>query len=175
MTIYLASTSSLKKSAVQNVLTELSKKQVIQEIPEVLCKYIVSVVPPTPLNAETFLGARHRAKTVAQLRAHPEGCFVGLESGLVERHGILFEECWCVLQDGNGNEYCGYSSGYPLPQKIRNHIEKGGTHLEALEALEKESGISRRDTWAIYSKNTIKRAKSIEEAFRNAFLSFLYK
>lgn len=175
MKIYLASTSSLKKTAIQYILRSLSRKQVLTGGDQVITENIASGVPLTPFEEETFMGAKQRALKLSQQHPDPESCFVGLESGLVKRHGSLFEECWCVLLDSEGNEYVGYSSGYSLPKKIREYMKKGGKHLDALGKLEKELGISQKDTWAIYTKNVMGRKTSVKEAFRNAFLAFIYQ
>lgn len=57
-----------------------------------------------------------------------------------------------------------------LPERVTKQIQKGKTHIAVLSDLEKEIGIQRKDTWAIYSHNKVTRRDSIKEAFRNALL-----
>lgn len=173
MKIYLATISHLKKAALQDVLQELVNQRVIADTYQIMSHDIISKVPLTPLENETFSGAKQRAVHLYQQHPGIGSCYIGLESGLVTRYEILFEECWCFLLDNQGNEYVGYSSGYPIPQQIREHMKIGRGHIHILNQLADKLNIPQKDTWAIYTNNLIGRKTSIKEAFRNAFLSYV--
>jgi non-canonical (house-cleaning) NTP pyrophosphatase len=69
-----------------------------------------SGVPETPWDKESYDGARNRAID-CQKNVPGLDFYIGLESGLVERYGHIFEEAWCCLINNEGKEYFGYSSG----------------------------------------------------------------
>ncbi len=128
-----------------------------------------SGVPETPYDKETFDGARNRA---LDTKTNVPGAdyYIGLESGLIERYGHIFEEAWCVLLVGD-KEYYGYSSGLKVPDYI---LEKMDTlalpHYSAMEMIEKEFTKTPSDTWGTYSDGVILREVSLEEALRNALI-----
>lgn len=166
MVFIIGTTSSLKIKAVEEVINAyLASVQY-----KIVSKNIESNVPHTPFNDQTFEGAKNRAEMLLNLYKSTGDYFVGIESGLVEREGALFEECWCVIYDKKGKQFAAYSSGFMLPEKITKRIKMGETHIDILRNLEKELDIHRKDTWAIYSHNRLRRADSIKEAFRNALL-----
>lgn len=169
--LILGTKSQIKIDAIKEVLSKYSDGKYTSKF-EIIAKDIASNVPHTPFDNQTYLGAKNRAATL--LKDHKEGdCFVGIESGLVYRENRLFEECWCVIFNKDGEEFLGYSSGFMLPKHITVRIENGETHVAILADIEKEIDISQKDTWAIYSQNRLKRVESIKEAFRNSFLSMV--
>lgn len=166
--LLINSKSHLKKIAVYEVISSYYSNQNF----EIKQKLNDIKFPKTPKNNLTFLGAKKRAKALEKnIKDKNNIVSVGLESGLVKRHGFWFEECWCCLLY-NENYYFGYSSGFLIPKKIVLKMKKK-PHYKILKELEKENKIHSKDTWAHYSKNKISRKESIKEAFRNAFLSFI--
>jgi non-canonical (house-cleaning) NTP pyrophosphatase len=164
----LNSKSRIKKEALQEVLNVYLKKSFL--IKEQLKQINF---PETPFNRLTFLGAKKRALVLKKfiLKNQSEIVLIGLESGLVKRNSIWFEECWCYLIYKD-KFYYGYSSGFPLPKNILKKL-KIKKHKEIMKEMEAENNILSKDTWAHYSKNLISRKESIKEAFRNALISFL--
>ena len=131
MRIYLGTKSNLKKEAIENVLRIFKKRNLLQAY-ELVCLDIKSKVPVTPFNEQTMLGARNRVQSLYERYKSEGDIFIGLESGLVERAAILFEECWCVIYNKEGTVYCGYSSGYALPKKVVHHLRGGGEHTDVI-------------------------------------------
>ncbi len=83
----------------------------------------VSAQPMSEL--ETTKGARQRA--ISALKSNEGADYgVGLEGGVTEVEGKMFECAWACVVDKNGKE--GLSGGlyFELPQKIANEIRKGG-------------------------------------------------
>ena len=175
MRIYIGTESSLKKQAVQKIVNEFVEKRLISSEVQLIGKRTESRVPLTPFNEEALQGAQNRAENLYHDFKEKGEIFVGLESALVERYSHLFEECWCCILDKNKKHYLGYSSGYYLPKIVSEHVKKGGKHIEIMRELETKYKVSGNDTWGAYTKNVISRNVSIEEAFRNAFASYLIK
>lgn len=96
--------------------------------------------------------------------------FVGIESGLITRENILFEECWCVMVDRNKNEWVGISSSIKVPDVIINDMNNGISHVESINNLADKLNLSNKDTWGVYSKGSLSRLAGLFEASRNALL-----
>lgn len=170
--LYLGTTSTLKRKAVENVLRILQGKHILPNV-AILCRSVESNVPATPHDEDTFYGAKNRAKAVYTRYREEGNLFVGLESGLIKRHGLWFEECWCFIINRHGGQYSGYSSGLLLPNHILAALKAGNKHIAIIEAMARSVGTSPRDTWAVYTKRALSRLVSIEEAFRNALTSLI--
>lgn len=164
----LNSLSYFKKNAIQEILSlYLNKNQYVFKQVNFSINY-----PETPFNKETFLGSKLRAKKLKDnFKNQKNKVFIGLESGLVKRFNILFEEAWCCLIFKNKYFY-GYSSGYKLPEKVIDDL-KNSKHSKILINLEKITKISSKDTWGNYSLGLLSRKESLKEAFRNSLVSFI--
>lgn len=129
-----------------------------------------SQVPETPWDNQTPLGSKNRAIDSKDHQSESD-YWIGLESGLIERFGHVFEEAWCCVVDKSNQEYYGYSSGLKVPDYITNRMKSAQLeHFQVMELLEKEHDLSDSDTWANYSGNKIARDISLEEALRNALI-----
>ncbi len=133
-----------------------------------------SFVPETPWDKETFLGAKNRALQCKENIKEVEYS-IGLESGLVERYGQIFEEAWACVVTKNGKEYYGYSSGLKLPEFIIKKMDEMNLpHYKIMDILDREEGrLNNDDTWGTYSEKMLIRDVSLEEALRNAFVQIL--
>ncbi len=166
MKIVVGTMSKRKCDVVEKVVKVFVKEQI-----EIVPFKADSLVPPTPWDKETFDGARNRA-----LASHKEDTtaayVIGIESGLVERYGVVYEEAWAVVIDTKGREYAGYSSGLKVPDYIITQMKKEDkTHAEFLHYLDtKEGRVNNDDTWGTYSGKLLIRDISLEEAVRNAFV-----
>jgi non-canonical (house-cleaning) NTP pyrophosphatase len=135
-----------------------------------------SQVPDTPWDRQTFDGARNRALD-SKSNVVGGDYYIGLESGLINRYGHVYEEAWAVVIAGNGKEYYGYSSGLIVPGFIlKKMAELKMEHSDVMNIIDKEYGKygeSPNDTWGAYSGGTILREVSLEEALRNIFIQIL--
>lgn len=174
MKIILGTTSEIKQNAIQEVLKSYGAAIKLANQFQIVPIEVDSQVPLTPRNEETLQGARNRVRQLRENATSNGDLFVGLESGLVERWGMLFEECWCVVEDKAGKEFTGYSSGLLIPSHVVSGMNGGKQHLEIITSLAQKLGIKNKDTWAVYSHSVLSRTESIKEAFRNAFLSFTF-
>lgn len=165
MKIVVGTMSKRKCDVVEKVVKVFVKEQI-----EIVPFKADSLVPSTPWDKETFDGAKNRA--VGCQKESVGDYYVGVESGLVERYGVVYEEAWAVVIDAAGKEYAGYSSGLKVPDYIISQMkEEDKTHAEFLHYLdEKEGRVNNDDTWGTYSGKLLIRDISLEEAVRNAFV-----
>jgi non-canonical (house-cleaning) NTP pyrophosphatase len=130
-----------------------------------------SKVPETPYDKETFDGALNRAEECK--KQAPDGdFFIGIESGLVERYGHVFEEAWTCVIDKNGKEFFGYSSGLKLPDYVQQQMKEHNLpHYLIFAKINNHFHKDiNSDTWGQYSGNMLLREISIEESLRNALV-----
>jgi len=165
MKIIIGSASDRKINVVKKVVGVLFGKNV-----ECSGYPAKSGQPETPWDKQTFDGARNRALDAMRNVAGAD-YYVGLESGLVERYGHIYEEAWAIVIDKNNVEHNGYSSGLKVPDFILNKMdEMKMEHSDIMTIIEKEYGKLPNDTWGTYSGGVIQREISLEEALRNAII-----
>lgn len=125
----------------------------------------------TPHDEETMQGAVNRAQTLYTDFDCDFG--IGIESGLVERYGQIYEEAWCSVI-GKDTSALGYSSGLKVPDIITNKMKSDDLeHFEVLRLEEIKDLLpikTAKDTWANYSALAIARTVSFEESLRNALI-----
>jgi len=130
----------------------------------------ISGVPDTPYDQQTFDGAKNRALD-SQSHNKDANYYIGLESGLVERYGHIYEEAWAAVISSDGKEFFGYSSGLKVPDYVlRKMDELKMEHCGVMTILEEEHGKLPNDTWGTYSGGMIARATSLKESLRNALI-----
>jgi inosine/xanthosine triphosphatase len=162
--IVLGSASDRKMAMAHKAARELLGEVLVKGYPA------SSGVPETPYDKETFDGARNRARDARTHHPDADLC-IGLESGLIERYGHIFEEAWAAVLARDGKEYFGYSSGLKVPDFIlRRMDEQKKPHSEIMTIIEEEFGKLPNDTWGTYSGGIIAREVSLEEALRNALI-----
>lgn len=132
---------------------------------------VPSNVSETPWNKETYNGSRNRANSCHE-KYHDADYAIGIESGLAERYGQIYEEAWCCIIDKNGQEFYGYSSGLKVPEYIlRKMNEHKLPHYLIFAKLNNhfDKAIN-ADTWSNYSGKMLVREVSLEESLRNALV-----
>lgn len=128
-----------------------------------------SGVEDAPFDADVYKGAFNRARYCQQQTSSDTAICVGLESGLVHREEVLFEETWAVLLH-NKRQFVGYSSGLAVPDHIITRMEKHSLkHNEMMKLFDGEQGKNpNSDTWSSYTGDVLSRNTSLQEAVRNA-------
>jgi len=93
---------------------------------EVVGTEIDSGVSEQPMSElETINGARQRAHTA--LKSDPGARYgVGIEGGVTEVEGKMFECAWVTIVDRAGTEGLAGGLYFELPDKIASEIRKGG-------------------------------------------------
>ena len=167
MKIIVGSTSDRKIKVVERIFKKYFDKNF-----SIKGHSALSGVPETPYDKQTFDGAKNRA--VDCKKNHKADYYAGLESGLVERYGEIYEEAWACIIDKEGKEYFGYSSGLKLPKYVLQKMKDLDLeHCDAMTIIEKELGSLPNDTWGTYSGGQLIRELSLEEALRNALVQLL--
>jgi inosine/xanthosine triphosphatase len=88
-------------------------------------------VPPEPWGEEVERGAVERAK-----RALLEADYgVGIEAGIFERKGGLFDVQYCAVIDKTKRVTVGHGSGFRYPPKVAERLRQGCTVGEAFRQL----------------------------------------
>jgi inosine/xanthosine triphosphatase len=133
-----------------------------------------SGVPEAPYDQQTYQGAYNRA--VECYKEDDADFYIGIESGLVERYGNIFEEAWAVVISHDGTETIGYSSGLMLPKAVVDRMNAGQKHNEIMAHFDKVFNLpdDNRDTWSRYTGGNISRQVSLEEALRNALIQIVH-
>lgn len=167
MKIIIGSGSERKIKMAQKVADQLFWEKV-----EVTGYPAKSGVPDTPWDRDIFLGAKNRALDAIN---HQPGAkyYLGLESGLIERYGHIYEEAWATVIDQNGKEFYGYSSGLKVPDFILNKMDElKMEHCDVMTIIEMDFAdtTTSNETWGNYSGGAILREISLEEALRNALI-----
>ena len=166
MKFIIGSASERKIKITEEVILELFEDEKI----EIKGYAVISGVPDTPYDKQTFDGAKNRA---LDSRAHGKDAdyYIGLESGLIERYGHIYEEAWAAVIDNDGEEFFGYSSGLKVPDYILHRMDelKMG-HSDVMTIIEREYGKLQNDTWGTYSGGIIARNVSLKESLRNALI-----
>lgn len=166
MKFVIGSASRRKIEVAEKVIRQLFDKE------EVVVEGYASAsqVSDTPYDKQAYDGARNRA-TDAKVHITDGQFFIGLESGLIERYGHIFEEAWAVVITQDGKEFYGYSSGLKVPDYILKKMgELKMEHSDVMTIVEEEFGKLPNDTWGTYSGGMIIREVSLEEAIRNALI-----
>lgn len=163
MKIYVATGNQRKIDLVKKVFGEFHSGVNI----EVLSCEISSDVSGTPQENDNFVGSMNRARK-AKLACGDGDFFVGLETGLVERVGKIFEETWCSIVDKTERINFAFSSGNVVDElskpKYVMDEEKG---VKVLMVLDQEQG-----NYVQYSGSLEVRAVEIENAIRAALVQF---
>lgn len=137
---------------------------------DILGHATVSGVPETPYDRQTFDGAKNRALNTKENFVDFDYS-IGLESGLVDRYGHMYEEAWAVVINKDGEEFFGYSSGLKVPDFIISEMDRlNMEHCDVMTIIERDHGNLPNDTWGTYSGGAILRETSLEEALRNALI-----
>jgi len=132
MKCYVATNNLRKIEITKTVLTEMHSQ--IEVVP---CE-ANSEVSDTPWDDDTVIGAINRAKNALNLNPNAD-LGVGIETGLREKLGKIFEETWCCMVDREGNEFVGFASGNVVNRTRETKIiinSKGSKILEGFEGDE---------------------------------------
>lgn len=140
LTVGVASTNPVKVSAVRTAF-----RRAFQDVDVSITKVPVGDepgLPAQPREGETGECAVRRAEHA--LRMHDYG--VGIEAGVFERDGDLFDVQYCAIVDRNGGLTSGHGPGFAYPPEVAYLVrEEGLTVAEAFEVNYRVKGIGRRE------------------------------
>jgi len=126
-----------------------------------------SGVPEQPFGDDTKKGAVNRAK--AALGKHTLS--VGIEAGVFEMYGHLYDIQHCAIVDKKGNVTIGMSSGFRYPDKVADLVRKGKTVGEAMVIVYGNvQGGDKEGAVGILSKGALDRKSLTEQSITAAMI-----
>jgi len=168
--IVVGSTNPVKVGAVREVF-----RKIFGEKAEVEGMEVKSGVGEQPMSEEeTVRGAKNRAKAVIRLAKKQIDYGVGLEGGVVEIGGKLFECAWVAVRSKKGEEGLGGGLYFELPPKVATKIRRGGelgpimNELSGVEDVKKKMGAI-----GVLTKNNLSRQKAYEQIIWSAMVRFI--
>lgn len=138
---------------------------------EVVGGKVESGIAEQPMSEEeTVRGATNRA-----LAALEYGDFgVGLEGGVTEIGGVLFECAWCVVVDKNGKKGLGGGLYFELPEKVAKRIRAGGELGPIMNELTGEDNVKERSgAIGIFTKGKLDRKTAYVQLVTSALIKFV--
>ncbi|MBM7554922.1 DUF84 family protein [Thalassobacillus pellis] len=132
--IYIGSQNPAKINSVKNVFPDFSVEGVMVE----------SKVSAQPFSdEETMEGAINRARECAKMKKSVFG--LGLEGGVMEIEDELYLCNWGALIDTQENLYMASGARIPLPDKIKNELEKGRELGDVMDEYAEKQEIRKRE------------------------------
>ncbi len=129
MKCYVATKNPKKIEVAQKVLSEY-----FSEIQVIGCS-ASSGVSETPWDKDTVIGSKNRAINSIKENADAD-LGMGIETGLTEKQGKIFEETWCCIMDKIGHEFLGYASSNVVEVSDNTKVvldDSGSKRLEGFE------------------------------------------
>lgn len=125
MRIGVGSNNPVKESAVRHVMARIYGEIEVNPV-----KVSVSV-PSEPWDEDVERGAEERARK--SIGTNDYG--VGIEAGIFEHRGDLFDVQFCAIVDKMGRITVGHGAGFKYPPKVIEELRKGSTVGEAFAKL----------------------------------------
>jgi len=122
-----------------------------------------------PFGRWALAGALERARAAfAKCRGCDYG--IGLESGLFEYDGKLYDFLWCCVFDGKAPSF-GCSMGFEVPEELASLVRRGLDLSEAFEEARGEKEIGKREgVLGRVSGGLAARPEMADQALRMAFV-----
>jgi len=163
MSVSVGSMNQIKVEAVRTIMERIYGN--VRIIPT----EVDSGVPPQPFGDDTYKGAVNRAK--AALKGNELS--VGIEAGVFEMYGHLYDVQHCAVIDRKGVITVGMSSGFRYPDKVAGLVRNGMTVGDAMAEV---YGGSARGQGAIgvLSKGQLDRKSLTEQSVTAAMVPRLW-
>jgi inosine/xanthosine triphosphatase len=163
MSVAVGSMNQIKVEAVRTVMERIYGN--VRIIPT----EVDSGVPPQPFGDDTYKGAVNRAK--AALKGNELS--VGIEAGVFEMYGHLYDVQHCAVIDRKGVITVGMSSGFRYPDKVADLVRNGMTVGDAM--AEVYGGSSRgQGAIGVLSKGQLDRKSLTEQSVTAAMVPRLW-
>ncbi len=128
---------------------------------------VSSDVPEQPFGEQTPEGAKNRAK--AAMNGHTLS--VGIEAGVFEMFGTLYDFQYCAILDGEGKYTIGTGSGFRYPDAVVELVRKGKTVGQAMKEVYGENNVGKTmGAIGILSKGLLDRKSLTEQSVLAAML-----
>ncbi len=163
--IGVGSLNPVKVEAVRNVMEKIYGQVRIhpEDVP--------SGVPEQPFEEETVTGAVNRAK--AALKDHDLS--VGIEAGVFDRYGDLYDVQHCAIVDQDGKVTLGMGSGFRYPDSITRLVREGKTVGEAVKIVYGSDIGREKGAIGILSRGLLDRRELTEQSVLNAMLPRIWE
>ena len=128
---------------------------------------VSSDVPEQPFGEQTPEGAKNRAK--AAMNGHTLS--VGIEAGVFEMFGTLYDFQYCAILDREGKYTIGTGSGFRYPDAVVELVRKGKTVGQAMKEVYGENNVGKTmGAIGILSKGLLDRKSLTEQSVLAAML-----
>lgn len=163
--IAVGSLNPAKVEAVRSVMERIYGQ--VRIIP----KDVPSGVPEQPFGDETLKGAKNRAKAALG------DCdlSVGIEAGVFEMYGDLYDIQHCAIIDQKGIMTVGMGSGFRYPDSVTELVRNGKTVGEAVKIVYGSEVGSERGAIGILSRGLLDRKGLTEQSVLNAMLPRIWE
>lgn len=165
MEVVVGSTNPVKVGAVTEAFQQYFPECKISGIK------VASGIKEQPLSEEeTVLGARNRARASATHGDYG----VGLEGGVTEIGGVMFECAWCVVVAKDGREGVGGGLYFELPEKVAKRIRAGGELGPIMNELTGEENVKEKaGAIGIFTKGRLDRKTAYVQLVTSALIKFV--
>lgn len=166
MKVLVGSTNPVKLNSVRRVF-----ERVWGEV-EVVGVSVSSGVDEQPRSEEeTVRGAINRAREAIK---HGGDYGVGLEGGVYEQDGKLFECAWCAVVSNDDREGLGGGLRFELPPKVAKKIKEGGELGPVMnEFLDREDVKKQEGAVGVLTKKHVTRTSGYMQIVYLALMKFL--
>jgi inosine/xanthosine triphosphatase len=130
-----------------------------------------SGVPEQPFGDDTYKGAVNRAK--AALGSNPLS--VGIEAGVFEMYGHLYDVQHCAIVDADGKLTVGMSSGFRYPDKVAELVRNGKSVGDAMSIVYGVSRGNKEGAIGVLSRGQLDRKTLSEQSVTAAMVPRLWK
>ena len=128
---------------------------------------VSSDVPEQPFGEQTPEGAKNRAKAAI----HDHTLSVGIEAGVFEMFGTLYDFQYCAILDKEGRYTIGTGSGFRYPDAVVGLVRKGKTVGQAMKEVYGENNVGKTmGAIGILSKGLLDRKSLTEQSVLAAML-----
>ncbi|MCL2890553.1 MAG: inosine/xanthosine triphosphatase, partial [Methanomassiliicoccaceae archaeon] len=161
MVIAVGSLNHVKVEAVRTVMESVYGS--VRIIPV----HVNSGVPDQPFGDDTYKGAVNRAE--AALGEYDLS--VGIEAGVFEMYGHLYDVQHCAVLDRNGKLTLGMSSGFMYPDKVADVVRNGATVGKAVaQFYDKTANGNKEGAVGVLSKGLLDRKSLTEQSVTAAMI-----
>ena len=128
---------------------------------------VSSDVPEQPFGEQTPEGAKNRAK--AAINGHTLS--VGIEAGVFEMFGTLYDYQYCAILDKEGRFTIGTGSGFRYPDAVVGLVRKGMSVGQAMKEVYGENNVGKTmGAIGVLSKGLLDRKSLTEQSVLAAML-----
>lgn len=168
MKIIVGSTNPVKIKAVKYVFSEVYGDVTAEGL------QVVSGVSEQPRgDEETIQGARRRAELALESKDDAD-YGVGLEGGVYELDGKLYECAWCAIEQGDGEKGLGGGLRFEIPPKVAERIRKGEELGPVMDDFLGRSGVKAQEgAVGVLTKKHVTRESAYNQIVYLALIRFL--